>query len=304
MPGKHRESKNITRRVAQLSAVVIAVLIIAFAFYRPTQTVSNAKPSPATPKMDLSVSTTTTTTPTPTPTSQKRKRPSGTQSSRRTSVTQDQTHTPVTPHRAQPIKSERTLGPSPGQLPEKDAAPVEINSSAPSPVDVQQEKTKPSTTAFKSAPAVSPKVKTTPRMIPSTKPRKGSTVSPDVVLKATTISPIRPVVTNVVSRVTNNSRCASIGLQPVPKAACNTVLAAFPEIKTVLGAGSRSDNPTSCHPRGLAIDFMVGNNKALGDRLYAYVIARRSALGATPVVLWQVENHFDHVHVSFNPCKG
>jgi hypothetical protein len=104
--------------------------------------------------------------------------------------------------------------------------------------------------------------------------------------------------------VTSNSKCGSIGLLPTPKAACNQILAAFPEVKTVLGVGGRAGNPTSCHPKGLAIDLIVGSNKALGDRLYAYVIARRSALGATPVVLWQVPDHFDHVHISFAPCKG
>jgi hypothetical protein len=49
---------------------------------------------------------------------------------------------------------------------------------------------------------------------------------------------------------------------------------------------------------------MVYNNKALGDRIFDYVKKNQVELGATPVILWQVADHYDHVHVSFVPCRG
>jgi hypothetical protein len=62
---------------------------------------------------------------------------------------------------------------------------------------------------------------------------------------------------------------------------------------TMLGKADRPGNPSSDHPSGYAIDFMV-DSKAEGDR-----VAR--AARATPgvkYVLWKVKNHFDHVHIS------
>ena len=86
---------------------------------------------------------------------------------------------------------------------------------------------------------------------------------------------------------------------------------------TVLGVAGRSN--ASDHPRGLAVDFMV--DRATGDRLAACAIHDRDALGISYVIWRQridtgdgframpdrgspTANHFDHVHVSFDPSAG
>lgn len=82
----------------------------------------------------------------------------------------------------------------------------------------------------------------------------------------------------------------------------------------VAGRGGPSD-----HPVGLAIDFMV--NRATGDTLAQCALDNMEALGVK-YVIWEqrinfgsgwrpmedrgsvTANHFDHVHVSFNPGRG
>ena len=65
----------------------------------------------------------------------------------------------------------------------------------------------------------------------------------------------------------------------------------------MLGRGKRPGNPTSDHPRGRAVDYMV-SSRSEGDRLAAYARANAKKLGVK-YVLWRVKNHYDHVHVSF-----
>ena len=64
---------------------------------------------------------------------------------------------------------------------------------------------------------------------------------------------------------------------------------------TLLGRADRPGNPTSDHPSGYAVDFMVDSRRE-GDRVAA--AARRTP--GVKYVLWRVEDHFDHVHVSVN----
>lgn len=93
-------------------------------------------------------------------------------------------------------------------------------------------------------------------------------------------------------------------------------------VRTVLGVGDRP-TPGSDHPKGLALDFMVG--AATGDQLAGYVQANAARLGVTYVIwrqrLWSAgradegwrpmadrgsptANHYDHVHVSFAPAPA
>lgn len=79
------------------------------------------------------------------------------------------------------------------------------------------------------------------------------------------------------------------------------------------------------HSAGLALDVMVGGNKALGDRVARWSQANASALNIKYVIWYQriwfpgksanewramgdrggaTANHIDHVHLSFNPGKG
>lgn len=68
----------------------------------------------------------------------------------------------------------------------------------------------------------------------------------------------------------------------------------------VFGVGKRPNNPRSDHPKGLALDFMVYDDKRKGDAIRDCLQAHKRDWNIT-YVLWQVPDHFDHVHVSFKP---
>lgn len=80
----------------------------------------------------------------------------------------------------------------------------------------------------------------------------------------------------------------------------------------------------SGHPAGLALDFMT-NSKTQGDKLAAYAQANAGPLAVKYIIWWQhiwsverssegwrkmgdrgnpTQNHFDHVHISFEPRGG
>ena len=87
-----------------------------------------------------------------------------------------------------------------------------------------------------------------------------------------------------------------------------------------------TDGMGTGHGDGLALDLMVGDNKALGDEIAQYVLANYQNLNVS-YVIWQqrfwapfnsfysgpgqwglmpdrggvTANHYDHVHISFNP---
>lgn len=67
------------------------------------------------------------------------------------------------------------------------------------------------------------------------------------------------------------------------------------------GVAQRPGNPNSDHPRGLALDFTVDNST--GDALAAYAEDHTEELGIN-YILWQVPDHYDHVHISFNSKPG
>ncbi len=67
------------------------------------------------------------------------------------------------------------------------------------------------------------------------------------------------------------------------------------------GVASRPGNPGSDHPRGYALDFMVDNST--GDAIEAYAEEHSEELGIK-YILWEVANHYDHVHISFNDRPG
>jgi len=90
-------------------------------------------------------------------------------------------------------------------------------------------------------------------------------------------------------------------------------------VSSVGGVGGRGYE--SDHPKGLALDFMVGSDKAKGDAIAAYVVKNRARLGVTYVIWYKrifhtygvwgpyystpdgnhsaTALHMDHVHVSF-----
>ncbi|HFI0039841.1 TPA: peptidoglycan-binding protein, partial [Streptococcus suis] len=112
-----------------------------------------------------------------------------------------------------------------------------------------------------------------------------------------------------------------VGLQPQVSAFRAEVASAF-GITSFSGyrAGDSGD-----HGKGLAIDFMVPQSSALGDQVAEYAIANMGAKNISyviwkqrfyapyasiygPAYTWNLmpdrgsitENHYDHVHVSFN----
>jgi hypothetical protein len=314
---KHRKRVPLIRRLATYGLCLSAVTVLVTAFLSQPVPVSSSAETPYPPRVDLFTSDSQP-TPTPSPTAKTKikRSPRAARQALSAPLPKIEKDSLVTPEHTPSIKLGRTSAPRAREDPVRSVTPTpgKVRSSS-----VVQRQVIPRTTipkkrvvaesrgtiqstspAAKVIPKTVPKptsnVVTTQRVAPPTPQRVA--VSPKA--KPQTVVPNPPVI----PVVTSNSRCANIGLLPAPKAACNQILAVFPEVKSVLGVGNRAGNPNSCHPKGLAIDFIVGTNKALGDRLYAYVIARRSALGATPVVLWQVADHFDHVHVSFEPCKG
>ncbi len=111
------------------------------------------------------------------------------------------------------------------------------------------------------------------------------------------------------------------GLQPQTAAFKEEVASAF---GITLFSGYRPGDPGD-HGKGLAIDFMVPENSALGDQVAQYAIDHMAERGISyviwkqrfyapfasiygPAYTWNpmpdrgsiTENHYDHVHVSFN----
>jgi hypothetical protein len=306
--GRHRKRPPIARRVLLFLLTTSSLVVLAIAFNRPTQVVDDSTPQPAPPVLDLSIPTTEPEdSQTTKPPSKKKRNPAA--QAPQTAAPKIHTSHPVTPRVPRTIKPVRP--PAVAARP-PDVPPVTPRTGKPSPVVNPQRivlpKSKPSiitikpTTIPKPIPVPRPKVVPSPPIqVPTTTQPITTTKTPPKTTSKPALKPTTPTTTSVLP---NNPKCANIGLLVAPMAACNRILAAFPQIKSVLGVGSRPDNPTSCHPKGLAIDFMVGTDKALGDRLFAFITANRIALGASPVILWQVPDHLDHVHVSFEPCKG
>jgi len=97
--------------------------------------------------------------------------------------------------------------------------------------------------------------------------------------------------------------CASSGFGGVAShvAQAGHLLEEMFGVEDVIGVASRPGNPTSDHPRGYALDFMVG--RSTGDALAAYAEENSEALGVS-YVLWRVADHYDHVHISFEDDGG
>jgi hypothetical protein len=110
--------------------------------------------------------------------------------------------------------------------------------------------------------------------------------------------------------------------QPHVRAAAEAVGGMF-GVPTVLGYGQRAN--VSDHPKGLALDFMVGNDSGMGQSVANYLQRNAAALGVTYIIwrqrIWNVSraaegwrqmedrgsrtaNHYDHVHASFGPRAG
>lgn len=103
-------------------------------------------------------------------------------------------------------------------------------------------------------------------------------------------------------KIKASAKCANLEAKGNVVRACNALMAQFPTISAMGGLGNRPENPTSCHPLGEALDVMVGNN-SLGDSINAWAHEHRAEYEIA-YIGWEVPDHWDHVHLSFKPCKG
>ena len=108
-------------------------------------------------------------------------------------------------------------------------------------------------------------------------------------------------------------------INPRAQAAADAVVSNVPGAASITLGGTRaSAADPGGHPSGLAVDYMVMTNAALGDAIVAYHVAHWNELGveyliweqrmlSSPGGSWkQMENrggttanHFDHVHVNY-----
>jgi hypothetical protein len=108
-------------------------------------------------------------------------------------------------------------------------------------------------------------------------------------------------------------------IRPQAQAAANAVVSNVPGADRITLGGTRaSAADPGGHPSGLAVDYMVGSNSALGDAIVEYHIAHWDELGVD-YIIWQqrylgspggawkqmenrgsaTANHMDHPHVNY-----
>lgn len=176
------------------------------------------------------------------------------------------------------------------------------------------------------APATEPTAPVAETEVPADIPAEVATVEvPQVSVPETTEAVAAPAAESVVETPVVETATAvydNSGLQP-------QVAAFKEEVATTFGitsfSGYRPGDPQD-HGKGLAIDFMVPVSSALGDQVADYAIANMGARNISyiiwkqrfyspypsiygPAYTWNpmpdrgsvTENHYDHVHVSFNP---
>ncbi|MCZ2820450.1 hypothetical protein O2V63_08930 [Modestobacter sp. VKM Ac-2977] len=108
-------------------------------------------------------------------------------------------------------------------------------------------------------------------------------------------------------------------IKPQAQAAANAVVSNVPGAGSITLGGTRpSAADPHGHPSGLAVDYMVMSNAALGDAIVAYHVANWAELGVD-YIIWEqrmlsspggswkqmedrgsvTANHFDHPHVNY-----
>lgn len=83
------------------------------------------------------------------------------------------------------------------------------------------------------------------------------------------------------------------GLCPNAGALAEYVRSSYPSVTSI--GGVRPDRLPD-HPSGHAIDIMVGN-VGLGNTIHADILSQSQRFGVK-YTLWQVANHYDHIHVT------
>jgi len=123
------------------------------------------------------------------------------------------------------------------------------------------------------------------------------------------------VAATAVARISNSSG----SVKPQVQAAADAVVSSVPGADDITLGGTRaSATDPAGHPSGLALDYMVMADAALGDAIVAYHVAHWAELGvdyliweqrmlSSPGGSWQTmadrggttANHYDHVHVNY-----
>jgi hypothetical protein len=84
------------------------------------------------------------------------------------------------------------------------------------------------------------------------------------------------------------------GLCPNARNLAAYIQSTYPNVSSI--GGVRADRLPD-HPSGHALDIMVGNNTALGNRIAADIRTQTGRF-AVKYMLWQTINHYDHIHVT------
>ncbi|NQG19282.1 LysM peptidoglycan-binding domain-containing protein [Streptococcus suis] len=218
--------------------------------------------------------------------------------------------------------------PAPATEPTAPVAETEVPADIPAEVATVEvpQVSVPETTEAVAAPAAEQVAPVAETEVPADIPAEVATVeAPQVSVPETTEAVATPAAESVVETPVVETATAvydNSGLQP-------QVAAFKEEVATTFGitsfSGYRPGDPQD-HGKGLAIDFMVPVSSALGDQVADYAIANMGARNISyiiwkqrfyspypsiygPAYTWNpmpdrgsvTENHYDHVHVSFNP---
>lgn len=92
------------------------------------------------------------------------------------------------------------------------------------------------------------------------------------------------------------------GLQPQSMAALQAIFGQFGGTGIQFSSGYRATDPYEWHPGGRGLDIGIPNwntpqGKAIGDQVNNWIQANKELLGVYGT-LWQVADHYNHVHVS------
>ena len=150
------------------------------------------------------------------------------------------------------------------------------------------------------------------------------TEAPVTEAPATTEAPAAPVVaeTPATTQTPTPVNVNTTGLQPQAAAYMNEIAGLY----GITSFSTYRPGDSGDHGKGLAVDFMVPESSALGDQIAEYTAANMASRGVSyiiwkqrfyapfnsiygPAYTWNLmpdrgsitENHYDHVHVSFNP---
>lgn len=85
------------------------------------------------------------------------------------------------------------------------------------------------------------------------------------------------------------------GLTPNARALADYITETYPGVQSI--GGVRACDSVGDHCRGVALDVMIGDDMALGDRICADIHTQTARFGVR-YTMWRVARHFDHIHIT------